>query len=244
MQWYFRGGGVLEASSFYSKDVICKRDAFTLGEVLITLGIIGVIAAITIPALIAKYQKKVLETQFKTAYSVLANANMAMAQDYPSMYNDLQDSSIPGKDRYSNHLDRLIKYISNSRMCNIYYLKCAGGNPKAYDSFVKGSYAHIDADSLTTKSIITSSGILIFMGPWAGSGYHIDINGPAKGPNRLGYDLFSFSIDKNNNLVPYTAFGGCLTSQREHYQGFTCSKYAVANKCETDSSKTYWECLP
>ena len=36
------------------------KKAFTLAEVLITLGIIGVVAAITIPGLIAKYQKETL----------------------------------------------------------------------------------------------------------------------------------------------------------------------------------------
>ena len=39
-----------------------KKVAFTLAEVLITLGIIGVVAAMTMPMLIAKYQKLVVET--------------------------------------------------------------------------------------------------------------------------------------------------------------------------------------
>ena len=38
---------------------------FTLAEVLITLGIIGVVAAMTLPSLIQERQNKVLETQFK-----------------------------------------------------------------------------------------------------------------------------------------------------------------------------------
>lgn len=45
--------------------------AFTLAEVLITLGIIGVIAAITIPTLINNYQKQALFNQFKKAYANL-----------------------------------------------------------------------------------------------------------------------------------------------------------------------------
>ena len=39
-----------------------RHNAFTLAEVLITLGIIGVVAAMTLPTLIAKNQEKVLET--------------------------------------------------------------------------------------------------------------------------------------------------------------------------------------
>lgn len=48
-----------------------KKKAFTLAEVLITLGIIGVVAAITLPLLIQSYQKMVLKNQFKKVYAVI-----------------------------------------------------------------------------------------------------------------------------------------------------------------------------
>ena len=48
--------------------------AFTLAEVLITLGIIGVVAAITLPSIVHNVQKVVLKNQFKRAYSNLYNA--------------------------------------------------------------------------------------------------------------------------------------------------------------------------
>ncbi len=48
--------------------------AFTLAEVLITLVIIGVVAAMTIPTLYAKHEEKVLTTQLKETYSLLANS--------------------------------------------------------------------------------------------------------------------------------------------------------------------------
>ena len=51
-----------------------RRFAFTLAEVLITLGVIGVVASLTMPTLIQNHQKKVLQTQFKKAYSTVQNA--------------------------------------------------------------------------------------------------------------------------------------------------------------------------
>lgn len=48
-----------------------KRVAFTLSEVLITLGIIGVVAAITIPMLTKAYQKRVVETKLEKFYSMM-----------------------------------------------------------------------------------------------------------------------------------------------------------------------------
>ena len=42
-----------------------KSNAFTLAEVLITLGIIGVVAALTIPALLTNLNHIKLQWQFK-----------------------------------------------------------------------------------------------------------------------------------------------------------------------------------
>ena len=58
-----------------------KHAAFTLAEVLITLGIIGVVAALTLPTLIQNHQKQVYVTQLKKAYSTLNNAINKMAVD-------------------------------------------------------------------------------------------------------------------------------------------------------------------
>lgn len=51
-----------------------KSGAFTLAEVLITLGVIGVVSAITLPLLVSSYQKFVLKNQFKKSYSIISNA--------------------------------------------------------------------------------------------------------------------------------------------------------------------------
>ena len=51
-----------------------RRVAFTLAEVLITLGIIGVVAAMTLPTLIQTYKKRVVETRLQKVYSVMNQA--------------------------------------------------------------------------------------------------------------------------------------------------------------------------
>ena len=51
-----------------------KKFAFTLAEVLITLGIIGVVAAMTLPTLIQNYRKQQTTTQLKATYSILSQA--------------------------------------------------------------------------------------------------------------------------------------------------------------------------
>lgn len=48
------------------------KRAFTLAEVLITIGVIGVVAAITIPSLVTSYQKRMTVNRLKGSYSKLA----------------------------------------------------------------------------------------------------------------------------------------------------------------------------
>lgn len=51
-----------------------KKFAFTLAELLITLGIIGVVAALTIPSFISTYDKQVYKTGLKKALNALNNS--------------------------------------------------------------------------------------------------------------------------------------------------------------------------
>lgn len=53
---------------------IIQKDAFTLAEVLITLGVIGIVAAMTMPALIQKHRKQIVETRLKKFYTVANQA--------------------------------------------------------------------------------------------------------------------------------------------------------------------------
>ena len=53
---------------------LIKKCAFTLAEVLITLGIIGVVAAITLPVIIQNHQKHVVENRLKSFYSIINQA--------------------------------------------------------------------------------------------------------------------------------------------------------------------------
>ncbi|MDR1327672.1 MAG: type II secretion system GspH family protein [Heliobacteriaceae bacterium] len=68
-----------------AKNLVAHRmtKGFTLAELLITLGIIGVVAALTMPSLIHKQRNKVLEAKFKRAYNVLFNATFVLVNEEP-----------------------------------------------------------------------------------------------------------------------------------------------------------------
>ncbi len=61
---------------------IKQLNAFTLAEVLITLGVIGVVAAVTFPSLISKYQEQVTVNHLLKTYSILSQAVQRMQSDY------------------------------------------------------------------------------------------------------------------------------------------------------------------
>ena len=58
------------------------RFGFTLAEVLITLGIIGVVAAMTIPTLMSNYRKHIIETRLTKFYSTMTQAIKLAENDY------------------------------------------------------------------------------------------------------------------------------------------------------------------
>ena len=106
-----------------------KKAAFTLAEVLITLAIIGVVAAMTIPTLITKYQEKQTVSQLTKVYSTLASAYQMMTVEYgpintwglnPTNTGIIDEET--GKtiyDRSGNDVftERLRKYLRVSKIC-------------------------------------------------------------------------------------------------------------------------------
>lgn len=57
------------------------RKGFTLAEVLITLGIIGIIAAMTLPAIMSKYRENVTMSKLKKFYSTMSQAQLRSIAD-------------------------------------------------------------------------------------------------------------------------------------------------------------------
>lgn len=85
------------------------KKAFTLAEVLITLGIIGIVAAMTLPTLIGKYQKKQTVTQLKKAYTEISQLLKMSELDNGSM--EYWDYTMSGQDFYNLYIKPYIKNV-------------------------------------------------------------------------------------------------------------------------------------
>lgn len=94
-----------------------KHFAFTLAEVLITLGIIGVVAAMTMPALIEYHQKSVISSRLKKFYSSINQAiKLSEVDNGSSEYWDYpENDNVPElKEFYDKYLGKYLKVLEVS----------------------------------------------------------------------------------------------------------------------------------
>ena len=175
--------------------VSSKKAAFTLAEILITLGIIGIVAAMTIPTLVSNYQKKVLKTQFTKKYAEISQAVLFAKSEtngnfksYCATYNG---TSYPHTSECKAMFDKYFKTVGTCEYKD---------DVMTYN---KQAVAYTDKGSVTqpTKLIADGSCYEIRINS-SQLGFTFDINGAEKGPNALGHDIFSFWMDDNDYLQP------------------------------------------
>ena len=236
---------------------------------LITLGIIGIVAALTLPNLIAEHRKKVLENQFKSMYSLIYQALILTKQDLgsDSLFTDYTEYS-PELNIYPRAAE--FKAAFYKRMKVIGNISVKMNDYSIYSDRSIKIYADNKAFSLKLPDKILSNGAAIRADVGTSIdgrqiSFTTDINGK-KGPNRFGHDLFVFRVqDASDKLVgakkikDYTedelgdlSSGGinnlmgkpCSKNSKQTANGIGCAWYAINDVCPDDASKGYWECLP
>ncbi len=93
-----------------------SKAAFTLAEVLITLGIIGIVAAMTLPTIISKYKRQVVEVKLQKFYSIMNQAvTMSLAEhnDIPleSQHGENSTNAAYIENWYKTYITKYIKLI-------------------------------------------------------------------------------------------------------------------------------------
>ena len=180
----------------FTNNIFVKKNAFTLAEVLITLGIIGVVAALTIPTLKSVIQKNILKAQIKKSFSMYKQIYNELKYDYTIMASsDNQFSWGP----YNNAILSRLKIVKHCQGNAIE----KGCIPEEYASLqVSGGCPGFSPDALINRAGIYTlsdgSFIIPYYMTWF-SLWMIDVNG-LKGPNKPGYDIFSIWLSKSNGL--------------------------------------------
>ena len=98
------------------------KKGFTLAEVLITLAIIGVVAALTIPAVVSNYQKQQFYTKFMKEYNVLSNALFLANADYGVIqnWNCSKDLSFDIEECIDTYFLAYVKNYQRDTLSNLY----------------------------------------------------------------------------------------------------------------------------
>lgn len=105
---YFLDDALTSGSAIVSKTIFLRRKGFTLAEVLITLAIIGVVAALTIPTLVQNYQTRAWDTSAKVFERKLEEATRVM--------NTQQ--TLAGYTRTKDFVEELSKHIKITKICD------------------------------------------------------------------------------------------------------------------------------
>ena len=200
-----------------------RKSAFTLAEVLVTLGIIGVVAAMTLPMLAKNYQRYVLLQQFKKAYATIAivsqKTQIDMGEGVRCSYvgNAIPDgSALDCNYFYSEFVKNLqiIKICDGNALEGKCIPKDMRGGEKVFAEVQGGTHKE-EAKELFTKLCrgfttevlqtdasvyVVNSGFIMIPYRWGATSslFHvfiIDVNGH-KGPNKWGYDIHVLSFDR------------------------------------------------
>ena len=184
---------------------------FTLAEVLITLGIIGVVAAMTIPNLMSNIKDKRTVSQLRATHSILTNAIRLAEDEYGDFagWNLKMDTSEEDAIEIAKVLRQFLKFATDcgtddvNGKCapNVTYRNLMGGNHMSYHR--AKNYYKVTLFNGSSVWWRTSNEAAHLQGKDAT--FFIDLNGH-QSPNQVGRDLFVFNYEKGS-LRPVGAPG-------------------------------------
>ncbi len=222
----------------------CKIvEIFTLTEVLITLVIVGVIAAITVPTLITKYQKEQTVTRLKKAYSTLSQTTLKAIADYGPIktWDILDENSADTTKIFVNKY--ITPYLNTAKPAQTreegnwnttyYYMN---GSRRDYDDSVFVRFYLSDGTSYTLSYVLNET--VNRYQVW------VDINGDKK-PNKIGRDIFLYyyniinTPDLAGKFIP-EGYGNERSYMLEE-GNYKCHKNSDGCRCAVVIMKDGWQ---
>lgn len=155
------------------------KQAFTLAEVLMVMGILGVVAALTIPNLQSNIEDQQIVAKVQTMYADIDQAYKVALKKYDDNWED------------SSYAPRVLEYMNTKSICD---------NNNASSCFADTIYVYKDNDGFPfdSKNIsaIFNDGSSIYFRTNEKDAL-FDIDGKDKGYNTLGIDIFHISFGEN-----------------------------------------------
>ncbi len=209
------------------------KKGFTLAEVLITLGIIGVVAALTAPALMQNVGTAKIGPTLAKVVSTIENANEQILHDEDA--TDLSKIAETSEE----YCELLSKYISGSSYETENFDNSIF-NPAVslYDeninyglNFPSNSRGFMFSDNIY---IIMRYGRQYFYTKKGSfkeqfANMYVDINGPKTKPNKLGKDIFQFIIDRSGQVIPVGSTTHAWLMNNDEYK-YTSGRDSACNE--------------
>ena len=217
-----------------------SKHGFTLAEVLITLGIIGIVASMTLPTIVQKNNVKQTVVKLKKVYSVLQQAQLNIINEYGTFDNLITGNTMTGTDENG---DSVLDYTNTEYLRSLFakQLKVlevceAGqnclGKPVYY---LSGSLHGVYKD----PTLILADGTKLFFGWTYASCSRNDICAEIgvalpstnKGRYTLGKDVFYFHL-YNNKIIPAGKTSGKLADDSCSLKsdGHNCAAWVLINE--------------
>lgn len=222
-----------------------RKWGFTLAEVLITLGIIGVVAAITMPTIVQNQQKRSLEVATQKFYSTMSQAIKQYMAD--EGVEDLRNSPLNGGDgsdeewakanehwtKFMNKYFKVVKICDEEQGCFTFPYRYFDGTVAEEGHEIRYGRDYVIADGMIIEILLCDNTMAATI--------TVDVNGK-KGPNRVGYDIWSLSLfydgsldeggvtpecKRNNNECKF----GANPSEIRQNRFSSCSEYSNYGGC-------------
>jgi len=182
------------------REMVMKK-AFTLAEVLLTLAVIGVVAALTIPAVITKVTRDQYVVALKKAYNTLKSIEHKAVREHGPMTNWNWKNTQEDFETYFESYFDTMKECGNTRD--------EGCFVTVY-TYLDGSEWDLNLNTTSRYKFVTSDGIALAyiaeQDEKVAGKFWIDVNGQ-KGPNKYGRDLFNFYVIPELGIKPHGAYG-------------------------------------
>ncbi len=220
-----------------------RMRGFTLAEVLITLGIIGVVAALTIPTLMQNLNRRDTIAKVKSFYANATNAIKLAEAEYGTME---KWQGVTNQDVYPNNPEEYTKYnlnatdwvgykyiidnLKTAKICGATANLC-GMSTEQYHYYNGSAGNYFTNPAIIKVQLANGSPVTIWNHPSGCSNetlcgtMGIDTNGE-KGPNVTGIDYFEFRLFPNGSKVQDT---GTSCHKEKDHTGNSCFGYILFN---------------
>ena len=220
-----------------------KNLAFTLAEVLIVIGIIGVVAALTLPNLNRATGDKETVTRLQKAYSILSEANDRAVAIYGPI-SSWKSNEQCADDIASCWTQRVGEFLKIAKKCD--------GNDGDICDMPMGSGKNQPFNYTSRWTYVLSDGMVFNVNGgsvecnYSGYGLNgqindvcfdevkIDVNGRNKGKSELGKDVFEFVISDSLGVIPLTDNGNLADEVSR------CVNKSWQNEDEGDDQCGFW----